>query len=122
MARVIHFEIPSDKPDRAAKFYGDVFGWTFQKWEGPMEYWLVSTGDEKERGIDGGLLRRAPHISGVVNTVDVADVDDYLERVGKNGGKIVVPKMALPGVGWLAYASDPDGNTFGLMQGDPQAR
>jgi uncharacterized protein len=121
MPRVVHFEIPSDDPQRATRFYGDVFGWQFQKWEGPQEYWLVTTGAEGERGIDGGLLRRSEPSQGVVNTVDVPDVDDVVARVERAGGRVVVPKMPIPGVGWLAYAQDPDGNTFGLMQGDPAA-
>ncbi len=44
MPRPIHFEIPADDPDRAIAFYRDVFGWKFQKWEGPMPYWLITTG------------------------------------------------------------------------------
>lgn len=55
MSRVIHFEIPADNPERAAEFDGAIFGWTFRKWDGPMPYWLVTTGAEGERGLDGGL-------------------------------------------------------------------
>ena len=57
MPRPIHFEIPADQPERAIAFYQQVFGWRFQKWEGPMPYWLVQTGGEGP-GIDGGLLAR----------------------------------------------------------------
>jgi predicted enzyme related to lactoylglutathione lyase len=32
-----------------------------------------------------------------------------------------LPKMAVPGVGWLAYEKDPDGNICGIMQADPGA-
>ena len=122
MPRVVHFEIPSDDPERATRFYGDVFGWRFQQWEGAQPYWLVSTGEAGAPGIDGGLLRRGPHSPpGVVNTVDVPDLDDYVARVERGGGRVVAPKMPVPGVGWLAYAQDPDGNTFGMMQADPAA-
>ena len=122
MPRVVHFEIPADEPERAAAFYGGVFGWQFQKWEGPVEYWLVSTGGPERPGIDGGLARRSPQMPGVVNTIDVPSVDDYAARIERSGGRIVAPKMAVPGVGWLAYAADPDGNTFGIMQADPEAK
>ena len=37
-------------------------------------------------------------------------------------GTITVPKMAIPGVGWLAYFKDPDGNAFGIMESDMSAR
>ena len=58
MSRVVHFEIPADDPERAINFYEKVFGWRFEKWEGPIEYWLVKTGPEDQPGIDGGLTRR----------------------------------------------------------------
>jgi len=117
----MHFEIPADDPARAAKFYGSVFGWQFQKWEGPMEYWMVTTGAQPEPGIDGGLMRRERPGGGTVNTIGVESIDGAVNAIGKNGGTIVAPKMAVPGVGWLAYAQDPEGNTFGVMQADPQA-
>jgi predicted enzyme related to lactoylglutathione lyase len=120
MPRVIHFEIPADNPDRAVQFYTKIFGWTFQKWDGPQDYWLVSTGD-KGPGINGGLLRRSHPGAGTVNTVDVTSVDEMVRAVEKAGGTIVAPKMPIPGVGYLAYCQDPEGNTFGLMQSDPAA-
>ena len=64
MPRVIHFEIHADNPDRALNFYQTVLGWQFQKWDGPMEYWMVRTGPKEQPGIDGGLLRRHPGQSG----------------------------------------------------------
>ncbi len=45
MPRVVHFEIYADQPERAIKFYQDVFGWNFQKWNGPYDYRLVTTGE-----------------------------------------------------------------------------
>ena len=79
------------------------------------------TGAEGEPGIDGGLLRRSTPAQTVVNTVDVPDVDECVARVEQGGGRVVVPKMPVPGVGWLVHAQDPDGNTFGMMQSDPAA-
>lgn len=64
MPRVIHFEIHAGEPARAISFYEKVFGWTFQKWEGPMEYWLVITGPDDQPGINGGLLPRRGEIDG----------------------------------------------------------
>jgi predicted enzyme related to lactoylglutathione lyase len=121
MNRPTHFEIPADDPTRAAKFYTGVFGWQFKKWEGPMEYWMVTTGASPAPGIDGGLSRRERPGASTVNTIGVESVDRTVESIGKHGGTIVAPKMAIPGVGWLAYAQDPEGNTFGVMQNDPQA-
>ena len=81
MPRIVHFEIPADDPERAVKFYQDVFGWKFQKWEGPMEYWLVTTGPDGQPGINGGLLRRPHPGAGTVNTLDVESVDAAVASV-----------------------------------------
>lgn len=121
MSRVVHFEIPADDPARAVRFYEKVFGWKFQKWEGPMEYWLVQTGPESKPGIDGGLMRRQQPGASIVNVVDVASVDKTVAKVESAGGTIIVPKMAVPGIGWAAYFQDPENNVFGLMEADESA-
>jgi len=121
MPRVIHFEIPADDPERAAAFYGEVFGWKFQKWDGPMPYWLVTTGDDGAPGINGGMMPRSHPGASTVNTVGVASVDETLAAIQRKGGKVALPRMAVPGVGWLAYCIDPEGNTFGILQPDAKA-
>lgn len=121
MPRVIHFEIPADDPERAVGFYTKVFGWKIEKWDGPTEYWLVTTGAEPEPGIDGGLGRRSEPGAGTENTIGVDSVDQAVEKVVAHGGKVLRPKSAVPGVGWLAYCEDTEGNRFGLMQDDPAA-
>ncbi len=129
MPRPIHFEIHAENPQRAIKFYTDLFGWTFSKWNGPQDYWLIKTGEPGTPGIDGGLLPRrgaGPAAMQATNafvcTVDVADVDAAMRKVGDLGAKIVVPKMAILAVGWLTYAHDTEGNIFGMMQMDAQAK
>ena len=127
MARVVHFEIHAADPDRAVNFYKKLFDWQFQKWEGPMDYWLITTGPNEQPGINGGLVRRQGEIDGqaviaYVCTVDVADVDASTNTATSNGAQVVLPKMAIPGVGWLVYCKDTDGNIFGMMQGDESAQ
>ena len=121
MPRVVHFEIDAKKPEKAIKFYENVFGWKFEKWKGPVDYWLVMTGNEKEPGIDGGLAKRTEAEPSTVNTIDVPSVDEYAKKVESNGGTIVRPKMAVPGVGWMAYFKDPEGNVWGMMESDETA-
>jgi predicted enzyme related to lactoylglutathione lyase len=121
MPRVIHFDIAADDPLRAKTFYEQVFGWKIDKWDGPMDYWLITTGPSEEAGIDGGLGKRSEPGSGTENTIGVDSVDDYLARITAHGGKVIRPKAAVPGVGWLAYCEDSEGNRFGLMQNDPTA-
>jgi uncharacterized protein len=121
MGRVIHFEFPADNPERAMEFYKKIFGWQFQKWEGPMEYWLVSTGAKEQPGIDGGMMPRQHPGHGTVNTIGVASVDAAIVTIEKHGGRVVTPKMPIPGVGYFAYCADTEGNQFGIMQPDPAA-
>ena len=123
MGRVVHFEIHVDDTDRASDFYTKTFGWEFNKWEGDPDnpYWLIKTGDEKSVGIDGGMLKRRDPAGSVYNTIDVDNLDNYIEKVKANGGEIVVEKMPIPGVGWLAYFKDTEGNIFGMMQVDGNA-
>ncbi len=121
MPRPVHFEIPSDNPERAIAFYNAIFGWTFQKWAGPMPYWMITTGPNEEPGINGGLLVRRDPAQPSVNTIDVANIDETTTTIEAHGGVCCVPKMPVPTVGWLAYFKDTDGNIFGIMQMDPSA-
>ena len=122
MPRVIHFEITADDPERATKFYEGVFGWQTARWDGPQTYWLMTTGPDGQPGINGGIMGRDPRFPATVNTLDVPDVDDYCEKVQAAGGRVVHPKHGVPGVGWVAYCQDTEGNTFGMMQFDPAAK
>lgn len=129
MARVVHFEIHADDTARAKSFYETVFpSWKIEKWEGKEEYYLVTTGDDVEPGINGGLMKRkapltAESIMAYVCTIDVTDekIDEVLRRIETGGGKQVVPKTAVPMVGYLAYCKDTEGNVFGLMEADGNA-
>ena len=124
MARVGHFEIHSDNPERAIAFYSGVFGWEFTQWAG-QPYWLIKTGPAEERGIDGGLVPRRgdrPQLGQAVNayvcTAMVTSLDETIAAIASHGGTIALPKMPVPGVGWLAYFHDTEGNIFGAMQQD----
>ena len=106
----------------AIEFYKKAFGWQIQKWPGPQDYWLVTTGADGDRGINGGILRRQHPGAGTCNTVSVASVDDAVATITKNGGKVALAKMAVPGVGYLAYCMDTEGNVFGVLQPDTNAK
>lgn len=121
MPRVVHFEIGVDDPVRAIEFYEKAFGWKVQKWDGPMDYWLISTGEEGEPGIDGAFTRRTP-MTMATNTIGVCDVDKYIEKIKKAGGEIILGKQAITGVGYLAYFKDPEGNVYGIISDDPDAK
>jgi predicted enzyme related to lactoylglutathione lyase len=122
MNRIIHFEIPADNPERASAFYAKTLGWEFSKFPGEMPYWLVRTGPEGSRGIDGGMMPRQQPGQGPVLVAGVESVDAAAKKVTGAGGHEVVPKMAIPGVGWAAYFTDTEGNIFGIFQDDANAK
>ena len=121
MSRVIHFEIPASDPERASAFYKKVFGWKIEKWPGPTEYWLVTTGAEGTLGINGGLMKNS-NVKTTTNTIGVESVDGAIETIKKAGGKLVMPKTPIPTVGYFAYLEDTEGNLFGVMQSDKNAK
>lgn len=126
MPRVSHFEIYADNINRAINFYSSVFGWEIKKWEGPLEYYLITTGKEGEAGIDGGMMARkepvkCDSIVAYVCTINVPNIDEYVSKVVSHGGLLVLEKATIPAVGYFAYCKDTEGNIFGIMQDDPKA-
>jgi len=128
MPRPIHFEIQAENVERAIAFYGELLGWEFSQW-GKEPYWLVKTGEKGTPGIDGGLMPRRggspadmQPVNAFVCTVDVAALDAMVKRVMDLRGSIALPRMPIPTVGWLAYAKETEGNIFGIMQMDANAK
>lgn len=119
MHKVIHFEFPSDDPARSIKFFGDLFGWTFNKWDVSQPYWIINAPDGE--GIDGGMMKRNGPDHPITNVIEVESVDAHIPKIEEAGGVIVVPKMAIPGVGYCAYFKDPDGHIWGIYHPDPNA-
>ena len=124
---IVHFEIPANDIEKLKKFYVDLFGWKMNKYPGPTTYYMVGTVpvDEKtimptRRGVNGGLYEKkdaaSPELAKPINYVSVESVDDYSKKVVALGGKIVVPKMEIPTIGWWALALDPEGNHFGMLE------
>jgi predicted enzyme related to lactoylglutathione lyase len=123
LPKVIHFEIPADDPERAVNFYKKVFGWKIDKYGvGDMNYWLVTTGDNQEPGINGAIAEKDESHPSTINTVSVPSFEVAISKIEEAGGKVLMPKMAVPGVGYMTYCRDTEGNIFGIMQTDPVAK
>lgn len=120
-----YFEIQVDEPKRAQVFYGELFNWKFEKIDGlPLDYWHVHTG-----GMFGGMLKRPADTpppgcgtNAFVNSIEVDDFDAMKEKIKKLGGKVALPKFAVPGRCWQGYFLDTEGNTFGLFEVDENAK
>ncbi|WHY63731.1 VOC family protein [Cytobacillus firmus] len=131
MGRLVHFEVHVDDMERAKKFYGEVFGWSFQDWSeyAGMPYYGAVTGNEEETGINGALMQRQgppPEANQAINgyscTIGVEDYDAAEGRILENGGTVALPKYALPGMAWQGYYKDTEGNIFGIHQPDTNAK
>jgi predicted enzyme related to lactoylglutathione lyase len=129
MPRVRHFEVHASDPEKLIRFYSALLEWRFEPWGPPGAYWIIHTGEPDQPGINGGLLPRrgaAPVEGQAVNayvcTTEVPDLARALAHATELGGTIAVPTVPIPGVGWLAYVKDPDGNILGLTQFDSQAK
>jgi predicted enzyme related to lactoylglutathione lyase len=128
---IVHFEIPADQPERAAKFYRELFGWDITQFEGSaaggIEYWSVRTvptdaaGWPARPGVNGGLMRRMYQGQPPVNYVAVEDVDEFVKKANRLGAKVLMEKTPVPGMGWFAQLNDTEGNLFAVWQHDPQA-
>lgn len=116
---IVHFEIPANDPAKLSGFYSKLFGWSFEKWSGPgeVEYWMIKTKEKDEDvGVNGGMMKKMDPNQTPLNYVLVESVDDFSKKLIQLGGKIVMPKMEIPTMGWFAVALDPEGNGFGIFE------
>jgi predicted enzyme related to lactoylglutathione lyase len=120
MPKIIHFEINADDLSRAKGFYEKVFEWKIEKWEGG-DYLVITSGDEAEEGINGGMQKREESTDQIFNYISVSSVDKTKDNIEANGGTIVSPKITVPGVGYFYMFKDTEGNKLGVMQEDEKA-
>ena len=127
---VVHFEIYEDESGKLRQFYTSLFDWTVQQMPG-MDYGLIQTVETDEKGmpskpggINGGIMKRPPGYEGRawINYVNVESIDASVERAQKLGAKVMKGRSAVPGMGWFAILSDPQGTPFALWQSDANAK
>nr|WP_320162582.1 VOC family protein [uncultured Methanoregula sp.] len=125
MANIAYFDIPADNVDRAKHFYHNLLGWKIEPAKGAsmdqekmaaMEYQEIITGEAKEGTMNMGGLYKRQMGEGIKNYVMVEDLDKVLLKVVKLGGKIVMPKEDIKGVGQVAIILDSEGNGIGLWK------
>ncbi len=122
MPTIVHFDIATDDPQRAKRFYESLFGWKMEGPPGMTDYYLIETEDlSGNTGVGGGLGKRGDSSQRITAYIGVDNVEKYSKKVAKLGGKIVQPKMTVHGWGYLAVCMDTEGNTFGLWQDDKNA-
>lgn len=127
---IVHFEISADDPEALQKFYTSLFDWSVETMP-DMDYRIVSTVETDERGmptqpggINGGITKRGPgqKLQTWLNYVNVDSLDRSLDRAQTLGAKVTTGKSPVPGMGWFAVLTDPQGNVFGMWQTDSNAK
>ncbi len=108
----VHIEIASADPERTKKFFEDVFAWDFES-HPEMDYHTYAA----PSGPGGGLMRpmenQAP---GILNYLMSHSIDEDVKKIEESGGRLLQPKMEIPGVGWWALFQEPTGITLALFQ------
>jgi uncharacterized protein len=117
MNALSHFAINTDDIDRSKTFYEKVFGWKVTAWGPPGFYQIEGA------GVRGALQKRRDLVEGQRTlgfecTIGVESIDAIEKAVLANGGKIVLPRSVIAGVGTLMFFQEPGGNVFGAMQYD----
>jgi uncharacterized protein len=127
MPTIVHFEIPSEDIERSKRFYSELFGWRIEKWPGSEhaadDYWMITTTDDKgNKALAGGMMKRQNAQQGITNYIDVKSIDESSSRLERLGGKIVMPKKAVPGMGYFAACLDTENNSFAIWETDSEAK
>ena len=117
MSAIVHFEIFYDEEERPRKFYSQLFGWKVERIPGTI-YWNITT----QEGALGGLTRRFNPHQRIINYFGVPSVGEACARVEELGGRVLVPRMAVPKAGYYALCLDSEGNIFGLWEEDTEAK
>ncbi|GAP66622.1 glyoxalase [Mizugakiibacter sediminis] len=121
-----YFDLSVRDVPQARAFFEQVLGWRFTRFPMPYEYYRIEAGPAGEAGIDGGIgsVKDAPASEDgptTLITVPVAELDEVVRRVVAAGGRVVEPRMPIPGIGWYATCAEPGGLKFGLIQADGNA-
>jgi len=112
---VVHWELWSKNPDKVSSFYKKVFDWSIRAIP-EMKYTLVETGGEG--GINGGIMtpQEGEWPGNMAFYIDVDDLDAYAAKIKQAGGKMIVEKMEVPGIGQFSLFQDPDNRVLGMWK------
>mgnify|MGYP003639196088 CR=1 FL=1 len=123
---ISHFAIYIDDIDRAKKFYANLFGWEFNSF-GPGDFLQIINSESENAPPIGALQARKyspiqEKVIGFECSIEVDDIDNIQKNIQENGGRIVMPKTAIPHVGWLVKFIDTEDNIVCAIQYDQKAK
>lgn len=111
-------QAPRSGPAKAIAFYTQALGFTTHKWDGPMDYTMLKSGDETFGGVvtlptEAAAMGSPPHWLGYVG---VDDLNASVAKAAALGGKVLKGVTTIPNAGQFAVLRDPTGGTFALFQ------
>jgi hypothetical protein len=112
---VFHCAINADDVEASRRFYAAAFGWTFEPW-GPPGFLRMESPSGQFVALQQRRNLGDVRLNGFECTVAVPDLDAFLDAVGGSGGRVLMERATIPGVGDLAFCADPSGIAFGAMQ------
>jgi uncharacterized protein len=115
---IVHVEFHVKEPKKVERFYQSLFGWKFDPVPG-MDYSLFQAPSGPGGGVGG--LQPGNWQPGIINYIFVESVEEYQDKVKSAGGKIIAPKMEVPGQGWFAVFEDPSGTRMALWEPNPKS-
>ncbi len=112
---VVHWELWSKDPERTGDFYAKVFDWKITHYP-EVNYRMVETGGSG--GINGGIFKpqEGPWPGNMSFYVDVDDLDAYGRKIVAAGGKLLVERQEVPGMGTFSLFEDPEKRVLGLWK------
>jgi len=100
MPTIVHFDLPADNVERAKKFYEKLFDWEIQSGSDAHAFFLIETKDlNGGPGIGGGMGERGLPGQSTMNYIGVPSVEEYIAKVKKLGGNIIMQRTAVAGWG-----------------------
>ena len=115
---IVHVEIPSSDAKVNAKFYGDAFGWKLEH-APEVDYWMFAAEGGPGGGFPGLGEPGSAKIGEVLVYIGTDDIEASLAKIESLGGKSLMPKQEIPGMGWFAFFADPSGNRLALYKAMP---
>lgn len=112
------FEICSPTPEVIIRFYQAVFGWNFTKKDG-CQVWQISAASGSPQLVSAMLFQRPPGWNGepdCIAALVVASIENTLRQVAAHGGQVLVKKTPRASGDYLAFACDPQGTPFALVE------
>ena len=126
MPNLHHFAINAADVQRARRFYEQALGWKFNAW-GPPDFYMIETGSKGSPSpVRASLQARRDLVPGQPTigfecTIAVESIDTTAAAIAAAGGRVIMEKSIIVGVGALMFFQDTEGNAFGVIQPDTNA-